>query len=80
MEQLTMNISGMTCSHCVGHVTKALSNLDGVKVEQVKIGSATVAYDPSRTSPDQLAQAVENAGYDVQPTQLGRAPQADGEQ
>lgn len=79
MEQLTMNISGMTCGHCVGQVTKALKSLDGVEVEQVKVGLATVAYDPSRTSPDKLAQAVEDAGYEVRPTQLGRAPQSGSE-
>ena len=79
MEKLTMNISGMTCGHCVGQVTKALKSLDGVQVEQVKVGSATVAYDPSRTSPDQLAQAVEDAGYEVRPVQLGRAPKSGSE-
>jgi copper chaperone len=79
MEKLTMNISGMTCGHCVGQVTKALKSLDGVQVEQVKVGLATVAYDPSRTSPDQLAQAVEDAGYVVRPVQLGRAPKSGSE-
>jgi hypothetical protein len=38
-----------------------------------------VAYDPSRTSPDQLAQAVEDAGYVVRPVQLGRAPKSGSE-
>jgi copper chaperone CopZ len=78
MEQLTMNISGMTCGHCVGAVTQALTELDGVQVEQVRVGSARVAYDPGRTSPDQMAQAIEDAGYEVRPAQLGRAPQAGG--
>lgn len=45
MEKLTMNISGMTCGHCVGQVTKALESLDGVEVEQVEVGSATVACE-----------------------------------
>lgn len=45
MEMLTMNISGMTCGHCVGQVTKALESLDGVEVEQVKVGSAAVACE-----------------------------------
>jgi len=78
MEQLTMNISGMTCGHCVGQVTKALEGLDGVQVEQVRVGSATVAYDPTRSSPDRMAEAIEDAGYEVRPTQLGRAPQSGG--
>lgn len=78
MEQLTMSISGMTCAHCVGAVTQALEALDGVQVEQVRVGAATVAYDPSRTSPIQMAQAIEDAGYQVRPAQLGAAPQSGG--
>lgn len=73
MEHTTLNILGMSCGHCVGAVTKALQAIDGVEVEQVAVGSATVAYDPSRTSTDQLAAAVEDAGYEVRPTQIGRA-------
>jgi copper chaperone len=66
MQDLTLDISGMSCTHCVGRVTKALENL-GVMVEKVSIGSATVAYDPTVTSPDAIAQAVESAGYLAQP-------------
>ncbi len=73
MENLTINISGMTCSHCVSGVTRALDALDGVEVRNVAVGSATVSYDPARTSPDKLEKAVEAAGYQVRPTQLGRA-------
>ncbi len=65
MEQLTMSISGMTCGHCVAAVAQALKALNGVQVEQVGIGKATVAYDPSQTSPGQMAQAIENAGFQV---------------
>lgn len=75
MERTTMHISGMSCGHCVGAVTQALTGLDGVEVEQVTVGSATVAYDPARTSPAQLAAVVEDAGYEVRPVQLGRAGQ-----
>lgn len=73
MEHTTLNITGMSCGHCVGAVTTALTALDGVTVERVTVGSATVAYDPARTSPDQLAAAVEDAGYEVRPVQIGRA-------
>jgi copper chaperone CopZ len=65
MTQLTMDISGMTCGHCVGSVKRALQGLDGVAVEQVTIGKATVSYDAGATSPDQIAQAVEDEGYRV---------------
>ncbi len=65
MERLAMTIDGMSCGHCVAHVSKALEELDGVEVETVVVGSATVAYDPAATSPVQIADAVADTGYEV---------------
>ncbi len=67
METLTMQVSGMTCGHCVGQVTGALQQLDGVEVDTVRVGSATVAYDPNAVTPEQIARAVEAAGYAARP-------------
>ena len=65
MEHLALGIGGWSCWHCVGRVTKALESVDGVQVEQVKVGEATVAYDPSKTSESVIAKAVEGQGYTV---------------
>lgn len=65
MDRITMKIDGMTCGHCVNQVTKALKGLEGVQVEQVMVGAATVAYDPAATSEAQIEQAVEEQGYAV---------------
>ena len=35
MERVTFALSGMTCGHCVASVTKALKNIDGVRLEKV---------------------------------------------
>jgi copper chaperone len=67
MEHVTLNIESMTCGHCVSSVRRALSGVDGATVEQVALGSATIAYDPARTSPEQLAAAVTNEGYAATP-------------
>lgn len=67
MERITVKIDGMTCGHCVGSVTKALKSLDGVDVEKVGIGEATVAYDPATTSVERIKEAVEDEGYSVVP-------------
>ena len=68
MDRMTMKIEGMSCSHCVGQVTKALEGVEGVEVEQVAIGTATVAYDPATASKERIAQAVEDQGYAVSTT------------
>ncbi len=67
METLTMKILGMSCGHCIGAVTGALEELAGVDVESVTVGSATVAYDPTAVSPEQITRAVEEAGYEARP-------------
>ena len=63
MERLDLRISGMSCGHCVTSVRKALSELDGVQVEDVKVGSASVAYDPERASAQDVVEAVNDQGY-----------------
>lgn len=68
MVGMTMKIDGMSCGHCVAQVRKALEAIEGVDVQQVAVGAATVAYDPSATSEARIAQAVESRGYQVTDT------------
>lgn len=63
MEQTTIAITGMSCGHCVAGVKRALGQLDGVEVQEVKVGSATVAYDPQAVAPERIAQAIQHEGY-----------------
>jgi copper chaperone len=65
MDRIKLKIDGMSCGHCVSAVDKALKAVDGVQVEQVAIGSATVSYDPATTSTEQITQAIEDEGYTV---------------
>ena len=65
MERLRLEIDGMSCDHCVRAVTTALRALPGVSVEEVAIGRATVDYDPARTTPEQVVEAVADEGYEA---------------
>lgn len=65
MDRMTMKIDGMTCGHCVSAVDKALRAVDGVTVENVAIGNATVSFDPSSVSEARIAEAVSDEGYSV---------------
>ena len=68
MVGMTMKIDGMSCGRCVAQVRKALEALDGVEVQQVAVGAATVAYDTSTTSEARIAEAVGSRGYQVTAT------------
>ncbi len=63
MTSTTLKIDGMSCGHCVSSVKKALEGLDGVKVEQVSIGSATIQYDPATVTPEKIVETISEAGY-----------------
>lgn len=63
MEKTTIAVEGMSCGHCVASVKGALGRLEGVQVQEVKMGSATVEYDPRAVTPERIAQAVEDEGY-----------------
>ena len=65
MKVQELKIEGMSCGHCVMSVRKELDKLPHVTVEEVKIGSAKVQYDESAVSLNDLAKAVEHAGYRV---------------
>jgi copper chaperone len=67
MENLTLHIEGMSCGHCLNAVNKALTALDGVKVDSVKIGRAEVRFDAAKTDPARIATAVSEQGYRATP-------------
>ena len=68
MDRMTMTIDGMSCGHCVSSVRKALESLRGVEVQQVSVGSATVAFDPAATPETRITEAVQEEGYHVSAT------------
>jgi len=63
MERLNLTIEGMTCEHCVRAVRGRLEQTAGVKVDDVKIGSAAVEYDPAKTNVDVIEDAIADEGY-----------------
>ncbi len=58
-------VTGMTCSACSAHVTKAVEKLPGVDAVNVNLlgGSMLVEFDPAAASADAIIAAVDTAGY-----------------
>ena len=63
----TVNVSGMTCGHCVSAVSEELEALDGVETVDVDLnagGISTVTVASERElSPSEIGEAVAEAGY-----------------
>jgi copper chaperone len=63
MRHITLNISGMSCGHCLNAVNQALGRLPGVEIESVRIGRADLRYDEALTSTEAITGAIADAGY-----------------
>lgn len=65
----TVNVSGMTCGHCVASVKEELAEIPGVTSVAVDLnagGVSPVTIESSRElTSDEISAAVEEAGYAV---------------
>ena len=62
-------IDGMSCGHCVAAVRDALGDVDGVAVERVGVGAATIHVGPEGADAVRAAiHAVSDAGYPARVT------------
>ncbi len=66
-EVKTLNVEGMSCSHCENSVKKTVGALNGVSSVNVdlKLKKVTVEFDPQRVSVDTIRDTIEDQGYEV---------------
>ncbi len=71
IQQVKLNIKGMTCEGCTETVNLALSKVSGVLEYQTdyKTGSSVVKFDKSKASELAITNAVNETGYKVTNTQ-----------
>ena len=75
-EHLDIPIVGMTCASCANRIEKKLNKLEGVTASvNFATEKATVDYDPDAVETEDLAAAVESAGY--QAVLQAEEPEAD---
>lgn len=61
-----LDIEGMMCQHCVAHVNKALSGIEGVEAVEVSLENKNAAVTLADDVSDEvLVKAVVDAGYEV---------------
>jgi copper chaperone len=60
--ELTFQIDGMHCGACVQRVTRALHQVPGTQVNEVRVGAARVHADA--LSPDAYLAAIRKAGFE----------------
>jgi Cu+-exporting ATPase len=67
LSTLEVGIVGMTCSMCSKAITQALQGMEGVSTATVSLATdtATILYDPSQLTPQDLYSAIDDIGYEV---------------
>lgn len=65
MKKITLSVDGMTCSACSVGLEKYLNKQDGIKATSVNLvlGTATIIYDETKLTPDDLDKFVSKAGF-----------------
>ncbi|MGG7176809.1 heavy-metal-associated domain-containing protein [Clostridium paraputrificum] len=62
MAKFKVEISGMSCMHCVGHIKTGLEDSGKVTSMEVKIGEAVVEGNITEA---EIKEIVEEEGFDV---------------
>ncbi len=65
MKEITINIDGMSCQHCVGRVKKAIEGLAGISDLSVEVGKATVTFDEAKIQQADIENAIAKVGYKI---------------
>lgn len=67
MAQETLNVSGMSCGHCVETITKAVGEVTGVNKVMVNLdeNSVFVDFDESMVSLENISAQIVEVGFEV---------------
>ena len=67
MQTRLLNVDGMTCNNCAQSVHMVVSQLAGVETLSVNLEEklATVTFDDAQVSVEQIAETIEDAGFDA---------------
>lgn len=67
MEQITLEVQGMSCGHCVSSIEGSVGNLNGVESVKVHLDNNTVdvEFDSNSVSLEDIKNEIEDQGYDI---------------
>ncbi|KWW21261.1 MULTISPECIES: copper chaperone CopZ [Bacillaceae] len=68
MENVTLNVSGMSCGHCVSAVEGNVGKLAGVESVKVHLesGKVDVTFENGKVSLEKIKETIDDQGYDVE--------------
>lgn len=72
---LQLSIQGMNCGACVGRITRALGDLDGIDGVEINLAAklANIQFNDADIDSDTIIAAIAEAGYQASLLALGNA-------
>src|SRR6185503_12392764 len=72
MNEVELDVEGMTCAACAARIEKNLNRLEGVEASvNLATDKARVRFDPGRQRLDGLIQRIRDTGYDARVAREG---------
>ena len=63
---LELGVTGMTCTSCSSRIERKINKVEGADaIVNYATETATIDYDPSKITEDELIEVVRGAGYDA---------------
>lgn len=66
MEQVTLNVTGMSCGHCVNSIEGALRSVGVSGKVDLASGTVAIEYDKGQVALEEIKETIEEQGYDVE--------------
>lgn len=65
MKDVTLNVEGMSCGHCVNSIEGALKTVGASGKVYLSEGKVDVSFDENKLSLEVIKEAIEEQGYEV---------------
>ncbi|MCM3131057.1 copper ion binding protein (plasmid) [Paenibacillus urinalis] len=65
MKNMTLQVEGMSCQHCVNSIEGALKSIGVSGKVDLNSNTVEITYNEDNTTLDQIKETIEEQGYDV---------------
>ncbi len=65
LTEVTFDVNGMTCNHCVASINKSVGEIAGVDLVETTLDDSTtvVKFDKSKVTVDEIIKTIDSRGY-----------------
>lgn len=65
MQNILLQVQGMSCGHCANSIEGAVKKLGAAAKVNLQAGHVEVTYDENKLTPEAIKQTIEEQGYEV---------------